>query len=172
MKIINKEPLCAEERAWIVDLLGHPSTRFWSNTKKPNPPSWHIRMSNEEFQNWWAKIGTSSLFFYSASKGNLGLAGVGGVIYDHMGNKQKEYARGIGTATNNREEWLTLIKGLELARDTGIEEMSVIGDSLIIIRETRSISRNWKSPSSKMHHLLFCLVKEFKTIVFLHVLRC
>ena len=49
--------------------------------------------------------------------------------------------------------------------------MSVIGDSLIVIREARSISRNRKSPSSKMHHLLLCLVKEFKTIIFLHVLR-
>ena len=53
----------------------------------------------------------------------------------------------------------------------GIEEMSVIGNSLIVIREARNISRNRKSPSSKMHHLLFCLVKEFKTIIFLHVLR-
>ena len=58
-KSINKEPLSAEERAWIVDLLGNTNTRFWSNTKKLNPPSWQIRMSNEEFQNWWAKIGTS-----------------------------------------------------------------------------------------------------------------
>ena len=63
------------------------------------------------------------------------------------------------------------MKGLELARDIGIEEMSVIIDSLIVIREARSITRNQKSPSSKMHHLLFCLVKEFKTIIFLHVLR-
>ena len=63
------------------------------------------------------------------------------------------------------------MKGLELARDIGIEEMSVIIDSLIVIREARSITRNQKSPSSKMHHLLLCLVKEFKTITFLHALR-
>ena len=64
MKGINKEPLSVEERAWIVDLLGYPSSSFWSNpTKKPNLPNWQIRMSNEEFQNWWANIGTSSLFF-------------------------------------------------------------------------------------------------------------
>ena len=53
----------------------------------------------------------------------------------------------------------------------GIEEMSIIGDSLIVIRETRNISRNRKVPSSKMHHILYYLVKEFKTITFLHVLR-
>ena len=68
-------------------------------------------------------------------------------------------------------EWLALIKGLELAREMGIEEMSVIGDSLIVIMEARNMSRNRKIPSSKMHHILSCLVKEFETITFLHVLR-
>ena len=59
---------------------------------------------------------------------------------------------------------VALIKFLELDRDMGIEEMSFIGDSLIFIRETRTISRNWKSLSSKMHHLLLCLAKEFKQL--------
>ena len=88
MKSINKEPLAVEERAWMVDLLGHPSSCFWSNpTKKPSLSTWQIRMSNEYFQNWWDKIGIGSLFFYGASKGNPGLAGVGRVISDSKGNK-------------------------------------------------------------------------------------
>ena len=68
-------------------------------------------------------------------------------------------------------EWYALIKGLELAREMGIEEMDIIGYSLIVIREARNISRDWKIPSIKMNHMLSCLVKEFKTITFLHVLR-
>ena len=140
-------------------------------TKKLRLSSWKIRMSNEELLNWWTKTGSSSLFFDGATKGNPRLAGTGGVIFDSMGNKQKEYAWGIGRSTNNGAEWLALIKGLELARDMGIEEMSVIGDSLIFIREARNISRDQKIPSSKMHHILYCLVKEFQTITFLHVLR-
>ena len=112
------------------------------------------------------------MLFDGSSKGNLGIVGAGGVIFDSKGNKQKEYAWGIGRATNSGVEWLALIKGLELARDMGIEEMSAVGDSLIVTREARNISRNRKSPSSKMHHLLYCLAKEFKSINFLHVLRC
>ena len=38
MKSINNEPLSIEERAWIVDLLGNPSTIFWPITKKSTPP--------------------------------------------------------------------------------------------------------------------------------------
>ena len=96
---------------------------------------------------------------------------MGRVIFHFKGNKQKEYDWGIGRATNNYVELLALINDLELARDMGIEEMIAIGDSLIVTREARNISRNRKSPSSKMHHLLYCLAKEFKSINFLHVSR-
>ena len=68
-------------------------------------------------------------------------------------------------------EWYALIKGLELAKEMEIEEINVIGDSSIVIGEVRNISRDWNTPSAKMHHMFFCLVKEFNTITFLHVLR-
>ena len=56
------------------------------------------------------------MFFDGASKGNPRIAGVGRVIFDYKGNKQKEYAWGIGRETNNGAEWYALIKGLELAK--------------------------------------------------------
>lgn len=49
--------------------------------------------------------------------------------------------------------------------------MVVIGDSLMVIRETRNITKNRKNPSAKMHYLLKCIVNDFKAINFLHVLR-
>ena len=117
MKNIKKEPITVEERAWMADLLWHPSPRSWLNpTKKPRLSSQKIRMSNDELQNWWTNIGSNSLFFDGASKGNPWIAGTGGVIFDSKGNKKKEYARGIGRAMNNGAEWNTLIKVLELAR--------------------------------------------------------
>ena len=128
-------------------------------------------MSMEELQNWRTNTWINSLFFDGASKINPAIAGAGGVIYDSKGNKQKEYAWGIGRATNNGLEWYALIKGLGLDREMGIVEMSVIGDSLIVIREARNNYRDWKIPSLRMHHMLSCLGKEFKTINFLHVLR-
>ena len=128
-------------------------------------------MSTENLSKWRNNSGISSLFFDGASKGNPGIVGAGGVIFDHKGIKQKEYAWGIGRETNNGVEWYALIKGLELAREMGIEEMNAIRDSLIVISEVRNNYKNWKTPSTKMHNMLLCLVKEFKTITFLHVLR-
>ena len=47
----------------------------------------------------------------------------------------KEYAWGIDRKTNNGEEWLALIKDLELVMKDGIEELVVIGDSSMVIGE-------------------------------------
>ena len=128
-------------------------------------------MSTKDLSKWRDNLGISSLFFDGASKGNPGIVGADGVIFDHKGIKQQEYAWVIGRATNNGAEWYALIKGLGLAREMGIEEMYVIGDSLIVIREAKKIYKNWKTPSSKMHKMLPCLTKEFKFLFFLHVLR-
>ena len=128
-------------------------------------------MSTEDLSKWKNNLGFSSLSFDGASKGNPGIASAGGVIFDHKGIKQQEYAWGIGRETNNGTEWYALIKGLEVTREMGIEEMNVIRDSLIVIREARKIHKIWKTPSTKMHNMLLCLVKEFKNLTFLHVLR-
>ena len=86
MKHINKEPLTVEERACMANLLWHPSPQL-NPTNKPRISSWKIRMSNEELQNWWTKIESSTFFFDGASKGNLGIEGTGGVIFESKGNK-------------------------------------------------------------------------------------
>ena len=91
-------------------------------------------MSSEEFNIWWKKLGFKSLFFDGASKGNPRLAGADEVLFDSKGNKMNEYSWGIGKKTNNGAEWLTLIKGLELARNVCIEELVVFGDSMMVIR--------------------------------------
>ena len=99
-------------------------------------------MSFEYFKSWWKKLGCSSLFFDGASKGNPRTVGAWGVYFNFKGIKLKEYAWGIDRKTNNGAEWLTLIKGLELAGNDGIEELVVFGDLCMVIGEARKIERN------------------------------
>ena len=108
-----------EERGWMADILWNPSPRI-NPSKKTGLLCWQIRMSAEELKTWRISTRISSMFFDGASKGNPRIAGVGRVIFDYKGNKQKEYAWGIGRETNNGAEWYALIKGLELAREMGI----------------------------------------------------
>ena len=49
-------------------------------------------MNPEEFKGRWKKLGCISLFFDGASKGNLGMTGLGGVYFNSEGIKLKEYS--------------------------------------------------------------------------------
>ena len=128
-------------------------------------------MNSEGFKCWWKKLCCSSLFFDGSSKGNLGMEGVRGVYFNSEGIKLKEYAWGISKKTNNGVEWLALIKGLELARKEGIEELAAFGDSCMVTGKARNLVRTRKSLITKTHQLLKCVASEFKAINFLHILR-
>ena len=45
------------------------------------------------------------------------------------------------------------------------------GDSLMVIKKVRLLYKKVKSPITKMHHILICLGREFKSIKFFHILR-
>ena len=116
-------------------------------------------------------MGCNSLLFYGASKGNLGLAGARGVIFDPGENKMKDFAWGLGNKSKNGAEWLDLFKGLEIASSCGMEEIVVYGDSLMVIKEARLLYKKIKNLTIKMHHILICLGREFGSIKFFHILR-
>ena len=63
--------------------------------------TWEIRKSSSEFIAWLREKNTYSLFFDGASKGNPGVAGVGGILLDPEGKIEQTYAWGIGCRTNN-----------------------------------------------------------------------
>ena len=47
----------------------------------------------------------------------------------------------------------------------------VFGDSMMVVREVRNLAKNRKNPATKTHHILKCIVNEYKVINFLYVLR-
>ena len=74
------------------------------------------------------------LRFDGASKGNPGKSGCGAVIY--LNNK--EIWSGVkytGHQTNNYAEYYGMIIGLEEAVKKGIKEISVEGDSMLVIKQ-------------------------------------
>ena len=99
------------------------------------------------------------------------MARKGGVIFYLGGNKKKDYSWGLGKKSNNGDEWLTLIKGLEIASSCRMEELAVYGDSLMVIREARKWNKNYKIPAMKLHYILNFLGREFKSLKFFHILR-
>ena len=117
---LHLEPLTPKERIWICNLIGpHKPSLGGTYVRKPNSLRWQIRKNPKNFSNWWTKLECHSLFFDGASKGNLRLAGAGGVIFYPRGNRLKYYAWRIGKNSNNYAEWLALFKGMEIANMLG-----------------------------------------------------
>ena len=70
-----------------------------------------------------------ALFFDGASKGNLGVAGAGGILLDPREQIEKTFAWGLGHKMNNKAEWMALMQGLDLTNTLTIPRLIVFRDS-------------------------------------------
>ena len=136
-----------------------------------NLEDWEIRMDKTQFENWLRERKIFKLFFDGASKGNPGKAGGGGVVINHNGKVETEYAWNIGHDSNNMAEAYGLWQGLKQVQKVGVDEAVVIGDSRLIIQ---AVSEGRQSKNERMERLLKRIryaIKRFKKIEFFHVLR-
>ncbi|HSK49950.1 MAG TPA: ribonuclease HI family protein [Solirubrobacterales bacterium] len=69
------------------------------------------------------------------ARGNPGPAAIAAVVRDAEGEVLAERGERIGRATNNVAEYRALLLGIELARGLGAEEVELIGDSELIVRQ-------------------------------------
>ena len=145
----------------ITSFLSSPST-----TKTTHPPITLRRvkiqpMTQYEYQ----------LFFDGCSKGNPGPAGAGAVIY-HNDIEIWSDAIFVGKReTNNVAEYSGLICGLEEAVRQNIKQLSIKGDSELVIKQVNGVYKV-KSPAMiSMYTRVKELQKNFERIEFVHVYR-
>jgi ribonuclease HI len=69
------------------------------------------------------------------ARGNPGPAAIGAVVRDAGGEIVEERGEPIGRATNNVAEYRALLLGIELAAAHGAEELELVGDSELIVRQ-------------------------------------
>jgi ribonuclease HI len=80
--------------------------------------------------------GRAHAYFDGGSRGNPGPAGIGWVVVSGDGILA-EGGETIGRATNNQAEYEALLRVLEAARDLGLEELDVRGDSQLVVKQIR-----------------------------------
>jgi ribonuclease HI len=80
--------------------------------------------------------GRAHVYFDGGSRGNPGPAGIGWVVVSGDGIVT-EGGTTIGRATNNQAEYEALIRALEAARDYGIDEVDLRGDSELVVKQVR-----------------------------------
>lgn len=97
------------------------------------------------------------------------------VIYEHQQNGTKniiaEGGRYIENGTNNYGEYIGLIEGLKKSIELGIKNIYVEGDSLLVISQ---MTGKWKIKNEILYELFseaIILKKQFKEIIFNHILR-
>lgn len=76
-----------------------------------------------------------------AARGNPGPAGIGVVLAAPDGTVLAEIAEGIGETTNNVAEYTAAIRGLERARELGIEEVLLRSDSQLLVNQLSGVYR-------------------------------
>ena len=69
------------------------------------------------------------------ARGNPGPAAYGYVLEAHDGTVLEARGEKIGVATNNVAEYRALIAGLEKAVELGIDELEVVSDSELLVKQ-------------------------------------
>jgi len=151
-------------QAKITSFLSSPSVA--KKTTTPAPPISIRRVKIQPITQF-----EYVLFFDGCSKGNPGAAGAGAVIYH---NDIEIWSDSIFVGkreTNNVAEYSGLICGLEEAVRQNIKQLSVKGDSELVIKQVNGVYKV-KSPSMiPLYTRVKELQKNFERIEFVHVYR-
>jgi ribonuclease HI len=77
------------------------------------------------------------LFTDGGARGNPGPAAAAYVLETDDGTVLDTRGEAIGVATNNVAEYRALLAGLEAARDRGVDELEVVSDSELLVKQMR-----------------------------------
>jgi len=111
------------------------------------------------------------LQFDGCSKGNPGLSGAGAIIFNY-GKEIWGGSNFVGDKnTNNEAEYQGLILGLEKAVNFDIKNLSVEGDSLLIIKQMNGQFNVRSESLRKLYNIAKELEKKFETVTYTHIYR-
>jgi probable phosphoglycerate mutase len=77
------------------------------------------------------------LFTDGGARGNPGPAAYGYVLESEDGGVLAAHGEAIGTATNNVAEYRALLAGLEKALELGVDDLEVVSDSELLVKQMR-----------------------------------
>ena len=111
------------------------------------------------------------LQFDGCSKSNPGIAGAGAVIYKFNKEISSKIQFVGNNSTNNVAEYTGLIIGLKDAINLGIKELTVEGDSLLVINQMNGIYKVKSENLIELYKEATNLKSQFDYISFTHIYR-
>jgi ribonuclease HI len=110
-------------------------------------------------------------YFDGGARSNPGPAGYGVYIVDEVGNVLAELHGSLGIATNNVAEYRGLIAALQWAVDHNLTQITVKGDSLLIVEQMRGNYKVKNEGLKPLHMQARMLVMQIGDVRFAHVPR-
>ena len=112
----------------------------------------------------------ATLHIDGGSRGNPGPASYA-VVLAKPGQAVVEEAETIGTATNNIAEYTALIRGLELAADEGVKQLTVLSDSELLVKQMNGEYRVKNADLQELYRQAVHLRSQFENVTLAHVRR-
>jgi ribonuclease HI len=105
------------------------------------------------------------------ARGNPGPAAIGVVVRDEDGAVVESVGETIGQATNNVAEYRALLRGLELAAAHGADEVELIGDSELVVRQVEGRYKVKHADMKELHGQAKAALADFERWSIRHVKR-
>jgi ribonuclease HI len=116
-------------------------------------------------------VGKLTVNVDGGSRGNPGPAAIGVVVRNDDGAVVEAVGETIGRETNNVAEYKAMVRGLELALAHGADEVEMIGDSELIIRQIEGRYKVKKPDLKPFHAEAKALLGKFDRWSVRHVKR-
>jgi probable phosphoglycerate mutase len=111
------------------------------------------------------------LFTDGGSRGNPGPAAYGYVLEAEDGTVLAAEGEAIGVATNNVAEYRALLAGLERAIEAGFDELAVVSDSELLVKQMRGEYKVKNAALRELWDEAQSLVDRFERVAFSAVRR-
>lgn len=105
------------------------------------------------------------------ARGNPGPSAIGIVVRDESGGILLERGERIGDATNNVAEYKALIAGIALARELGANEIDLVGDSELVVKQIQGKYKVKHTGIKPLHAEAKAALSDFDTWTINHVRR-
>lgn len=105
------------------------------------------------------------------ARGNPGPAAVGLVVATPEGEVLEEHGERIGDATNNIAEYRAMLAGIARARELGADEVELIGDSELVVKQVRGEYRVKQEHLRPLRAAVIEALGEFDSWSIRHVRR-
>ena len=105
------------------------------------------------------------------SRGNPGPAAIAAVVSTPDGEVLEQRGERIGEATNNVAEYRALLLGIERARELGADEVELVGDSELVVRQVKGEYKVKDQGLKPLHQEALQALRDFEGWSIRHVRR-